>query len=366
MTEQEPGGTSSYFYFALVSATDWGDVTSSHPAAGEALKSVYEQLLGADAIVMSNGAKDDDAYILQLARLAGVSARVVNLGAITAGYMSRRFKGATALVAPSHYVAHNPAVIHNSPGLPVKVCHPVMDASRVIAGARSCASPPAGIEPGVPTVSLLNDTGEENAAACAWGDGMCGHGLTAKFIMIGRLSPYKAPGMFVRAMSLLRKRTSGIVPDEALEAVLVGTGPLRRHLEQLVLESDALVRFTGLLAVDKVPCEVVGATALILPSLSLETFGMVAPEAMILGVPVITFGFGGTAELVRHMENGIVVDEPTPRALANAMEMLARDRGLRDRLGAQARLDARRAMFLPDMVKCHADTLSPASNLRGW
>ena len=84
---------------------------------------------------------------------------------------------------------------------------------------------------------------------------------------------------------------------------------------------------------------------------------MVGPEAMLLGVPLVTFGFGGTGELVRHMENGMVVAEPTPRALADALEVLANDSGFRDRLGAQARLDATRALSLPEMVACHADEL---------
>lgn len=136
---------------------------------------------------------------------------------------------------------------------------------------------------------------------------------------------------------------------------MVGKGPLRGHMEGLARDLNASVRFAGFLSIDAVPCEVQQATALVVPSISLETFGMVGPEAMILGVPLVTFGYGGTGELVRHMENGILVAEPTPRALADALELLASDTALRDRLGAQARLDALEALSLEDMVACHAE-----------
>lgn len=348
----------------LVNATDWADVTATHPSIARALAPVHDHLGAFDTLVMSNGAKDDDAYLLELARLAGINGRVVNLGAITGGYMSRFFHGATAFVAPSHYVAYNPAVIHKAGGVGIKVCHPVMDASRILTAIRSCPSfarqdggfattsdakiSNFGVAPTAPSQRALREGDRESAT----------------FTMVGRLSPCKTPGMFVRAMSILRRRDSRRMNGRAVQGKLVGVGRLRRYLETMARELDAGIEFTGFLSIDDVPCDVVRATALVLPSLSMETFGMVAPEAMILGVPVITFGFGGTGELVRHMVNGIVIDEPTPRALADAMELLAQDAALQDRLGKQARLDARRAMSLEDMVACHAEVLSTGSTKR--
>ncbi|CAN0081949.1 unnamed protein product [Ectocarpus sp. 8 AP-2014] len=85
---------------------------------------------------------------------------------------------------------------------------------------------------------------------------------------------------------------------------------------------------------------------------------------MLLGVPLVTFGFGGSGELVRHMENGILVAEPTPKALADALELLAGDAVLRDRLGAQARLDALQAFSLPEMVACFVDEFGSFANNR--
>lgn len=76
-----------------------------------------------------------------------------------------------------------------------------------------------------------------------------------------------------------------------------------------------------------------------MPSITADAFRQADPEARLLGVPIITFGFGNTGELVRHMEDGIVVQEPTPIPLAGALELLARDTALRNRLGSQTKVN---------------------------
>lgn len=346
-------------YSSVADAVTWEDVISGHPDVAQELENLYRHLIDFDVLVMSNGGKDDDAYLLQVARLAGVSTRVVNLGATVGGYLSPLFTGATKLIGPSHFVAHNPAVSRNAAGLSVKVCHPVMDAARVFKSARSCRlaglqmseNPPEVVSPSIGTARTV--TGDSQGDGVGGDDGVDRDGSPATFIMVGRMAPEKSPGMFVRAMAVLQRRWSA--GERRTEGIVVGDGPLREHMEGLARHLNAGVRFTGFLSVDDVPCEVQGATALVLPSLCPETFGMVGPEAMLLGVPVVTFGFGGSGELVRHMENGILVSQPTPKALADAMELLAGDSAMRDRLGGQARRDALRALSLQEMVACHAD-----------
>lgn len=365
----------AFIFSALVDAPTWNDVTSAHPEVAEALGDLHRHLAASDVFVMSNGGRDGDAYLLQVARLAGVDTRIVNLGALAGGYMSPLFSGATALIAPSQYVAHKPAVLRNAGGLLIKVCYPVMDAARVLEAARSCC--PSGEqqtpdEPrrvgAIPCRSVEEhavddgESGNVGAAAAADRDGEL---RPARFIMVGRVSPEKTPSVFVRAMGVLQRRwMEGGGRERRPEGVVVGEGGLLKHMEGLARGLNASVRFPGFLSVDAVPCEVRRATALVLPSTGLETFGMVGPEAMLLGVPVVTFGFGGSGELVRHMENGILVAEPTPRALADALEILVRHPVLRDRLGKQARLDARRALSLTEMVACHADEIGRLANKR--
>lgn len=385
MAERNGVTMSVYIYSALVDATTWQDVTFAHPEVAEALEDLYRHLSTSDAFVMSNGGRDGDAYLLQVARLAGVGSRIVNLGALAGGYMSPLFSGATSLIGPSQYVAHKPAVLRNAGDLPIKVCHPVMDAARALEAARSCCpsseqqqmmmpdGPRRVMDGAIPCGSRKehavdddgkgkNGVGVGGGAADHDGDGEL---LPARFIMVGRISPEKTPSVFVRAVAVLHRRwvaAGGGGRGRRVEGVVVGKGPLLEHMEGLARDLNASVRFAGFLSVDAVPCEVQRATALVLPSTGLETFGMVVPEAMLLGVPVVTFGFGGSGELVRHMENGILVAEPTPRALADALEVLVMDPALRDRLGEQARLDALRALSLPEMVACHADEIARVTN----
>ena len=60
----------------------------------------------------------------------------------------------------------------------------------------------------------------------------------------------------------------------------------------------------------------------------------VVPEAMAYGLPVISSAAGGAAEAVRDGETGLIVDPArTRQALADAVERLAGDAPLRQRLG---------------------------------
>jgi glycosyltransferase involved in cell wall biosynthesis len=61
-----------------------------------------------------------------------------------------------------------------------------------------------------------------------------------------------------------------------------------------------------------------------LVSASVEEFGICLAEAQSAGVPVIAPRAGGSAEIVRHGESGILLDEITPAALAGAVRRVER------------------------------------------
>jgi glycosyltransferase involved in cell wall biosynthesis len=76
--------------------------------------------------------------------------------------------------------------------------------------------------------------------------------------------------------------------------------------------------FSGTALVEKMAaCDVI-----VVPTICLEVFGLVIPEAFSLGRPVIITRCGGPEELVRDGIDGLIVRRNDPDALADAMRSL--------------------------------------------
>jgi UDP-glucose:(heptosyl)LPS alpha-1,3-glucosyltransferase len=77
------------------------------------------------------------------------------------------------------------------------------------------------------------------------------------------------------------------------------------------------------------------ADAFVLPS-EYETFSLVTFEAAASALPILVTPVSGASELIRDGENGYLI-ERRPEVIADRLERLARDDGLRAALGAAAR-----------------------------
>jgi len=75
-----------------------------------------------------------------------------------------------------------------------------------------------------------------------------------------------------------------------------------------------------------------------------EGFGLVAPEAMFCGLPVVATRVGGLVDIVRDGETGILIPPDEPAAIARAITRLAQDSELARRMG-QAGLERARERF---------------------
>jgi glycosyltransferase involved in cell wall biosynthesis len=162
-------------------------------------------------------------------------------------------------------------------------------------------------------------------------------------IAVGRLSRAKGFDLAVEALGVLARQ--GLAP----RLVLVGDGPERPRLEALArsLGVEGQVAFTGALP----QREVVGlyrrAWLLLAPSRVLASgrrdgIPNVTVEAMAMGVPVLGTAAGGLDEAVTPGENGALVGEDDPEALAGAIATLLADPAALDRLGERARARVRR------------------------
>jgi glycogen(starch) synthase len=72
----------------------------------------------------------------------------------------------------------------------------------------------------------------------------------------------------------------------------------------------------------------------VLPSIWPETFSIVLREALSAGLPVVASRIGAIPELIRDGENGLLVTPGSVDDLAAALERLAREPALRQRLVA--------------------------------
>ena len=151
---------------------------------------------------------------------------------------------------------------------------------------------------------------------------------------VGRLIPVKGFEYLVEA------HAAAVASVPELRLVLVGDGDGRRALEERVrsLRVADTVIFNGAVAPSEIPAFMAAADIVSVPSVRhggyVDGLPNVALEAMAAGKPVVGSRVGGIPELVRDGENGLLVPEKDPAALAGALVLLAHDPALRARLGA--------------------------------
>ena len=144
---------------------------------------------------------------------------------------------------------------------------------------------------------------------------------------VGNLVPEKGHELFIAAAKLL--------PD--VEAVVVGEGPLRYTLQQLIaqLSLQGRVKLFGAMPQVRLRNVYAACDAVVLAS-SREGWPNVLTEAMACGTPVVASRVGGVPEIVSDPRFGRLVEERTPAAFAQAISELLRARPDRESVRAFA------------------------------
>ncbi len=152
-------------------------------------------------------------------------------------------------------------------------------------------------------------------------------------LFVGRLAEKKGVQYLLEAMpGVLRD-----FPECAL--VIVGDGPLRGQLEALAdeLGIGPNVKFVGGVAHKELPRYCATADVFVGPSVvaksgDTEGLGVVFAEAIASGCTVVATSVGGTADILIDGQTGVLVEEKSPKALADALCQLLGDDALRERL----------------------------------
>ncbi|HVS21967.1 MAG TPA: glycosyltransferase [Pyrinomonadaceae bacterium] len=124
------------------------------------------------------------------------------------------------------------------------------------------------------------------------------------YLVLSRLMPYKRIDLAIEACKRMNRRL-----------LVIGDGPDRARLEKL---ADDRIEFLGRQPDAIVNTYLSRCRALLFPGE--EDFGMAPLEANAAGRPVIAYRGGGAVETVEEGTTGVFFDQPSSRALAEAME----------------------------------------------
>jgi rhamnosyl/mannosyltransferase len=149
-------------------------------------------------------------------------------------------------------------------------------------------------------------------------------------LFVGRHRYYKGVDDLLRAMPHINGRL-----------LIAGDGPLTAQWQSLAVELSLgqKVRFLGTVSDEDLPRLYASADLFVLPANSrAEAFGKVLLEAMAAGLPCVTTEVGtGTSYVVQDGLSGFVVPPCNPQALSSAIQRLAVDAALRQKMGHAGR-----------------------------
>jgi glycosyltransferase involved in cell wall biosynthesis len=153
---------------------------------------------------------------------------------------------------------------------------------------------------------------------------------------IGSLKPWHGVDVLLESARLV------LAEDESIRFLIVGSGPLLEPLQALNRRENLEdhVRFTGYVARDEAPGYIGAMDIAVAPAPRLENYHF-SPikvfEYMSCGRALIAPRYADLATIVRHEENGLLVNPGDAEALRDAILELAGNAELRRKLGFEAR-----------------------------
>lgn len=143
--------------------------------------------------------------------------------------------------------------------------------------------------------------------------------------MVGRISPQKAPDVFVEMAKLIK----GKKPDTHF--IIVGTGEKRDEIERYIRDNGLESNFhiTGWVENPMSYIELFDIACLLS---RWEGFGLVLPEYMMAGKPIVATNVDAIPNIIQTGENGILVECNDPKGASDAVIKLCDDVALRSKI----------------------------------
>jgi phosphatidylinositol alpha-mannosyltransferase len=167
-------------------------------------------------------------------------------------------------------------------------------------------------------------------------------GREKRIVFIGRHDPRKGLPVLLQAWPEIRRRTK-------MRLRLIGADPLAvRLLLSRLRISDEGIDVLGWVSDEERTAELAGASALVAPSVGMESFGLVLAEAFACATPVVASDIPGYRAVVRA-ETGVLFRAGDVRGLADAVARLLADEPRREAMGVAARALAERRYSWADV-----------------
>jgi glycosyltransferase involved in cell wall biosynthesis len=137
---------------------------------------------------------------------------------------------------------------------------------------------------------------------------------------------------------LIAAASEAVRSQPQLRFLLVGDGILQQQLRKQIQQAGLsdYFQFTGLVPPTEIPA-LLGAMDIVVHTSLREGLARVLPQGLIAGKPVVSYDIDGAREVVVSNETGVLLQPRDIDGLAAALQHLANDPGLRQRLGQEGR-----------------------------
>lgn len=135
---------------------------------------------------------------------------------------------------------------------------------------------------------------------------------------------------------LIRAAERVVAAEPNVRFLLVGDGVLRGRLRRQIAAAglEDHFRLTGLVPPERIPGLIAAMDVVVHASLR-EGLARSLAEALIAGTPVVSYDVDGAGEVVIPDQTGCLLPPKSVGAMAEALVALARNQGLRERLGRE-------------------------------
>jgi glycosyltransferase involved in cell wall biosynthesis len=135
---------------------------------------------------------------------------------------------------------------------------------------------------------------------------------TSVLLTIRRLVPRMGVEALIGAMPRILAHKPRVM------LVVGGEGSLREELERQAADLGVQdrVRFTGFIPNDELPLFYQAADLFVMPTRTLEGFGLPTIESLACGTPVVGTASGSTAEILGALDRRFLIPDSTPEAIA--------------------------------------------------